>query len=111
MLPPFVMQTVAEAFTAGVAASMLPVMKADCLHAFRAIVCSSYLLSAQPKYELAALFGPVYLPRFPQRSVCTHYNDVCSVAIRYAPAFGVDCNATVPGSAIELYPSSTQVRF
>lgn len=84
---------------------------ADCLTAFRKVVCATMFNKPQPISSLDDVFGTVYLQQFPSRDLCTNYAEQCSWILDVAPSLGIDCTTSYPGwdgNPLYLYGESSQ---
>jgi hypothetical protein len=107
LLPPYVMQTIIESVY-GAAESQLPqFFSSKCLNSQRAVTCAMAFMNPHPLDDLALLFGTVYLPSFPERSLCLDYNAACADQLfTFVPTLRLNCSATT--GHLELFPSSSQ---
>jgi hypothetical protein len=108
LLPPFVLQAIQEQVLASIENMIPRYLSSSCLLAQRKIMCSMFFLSPHADYSLVAMFGgPVYIPSFPQRDVCTQYSTECASMIATAPSAAIDCQTNV-SSTIKFFPTKSQ---
>lgn len=108
LLPPFVMQTVMESAISMYVGYMPKYATSECQTSFREAFCTTLMLNPYPVNDLSFFFGTVYIPSFPEYSICTNYMDKCAAILEIAPAFGLDCNGTVSGATYRSYPTEPQ---
>lgn len=112
MLPPFVAQAYTEAYLAGVFSAVPLVFTRECLTDLRKLFCPLKFLKAQPLSDVAAYFGTVYMPSFPNQQLCLTFQSSCAYLITKVPAFNLACTSmttVVSGANPHVFPNATQV--
>jgi hypothetical protein len=112
MLPPFVAQAYNEAYLAGVFSSVPLVFTRQCLTDLRKLFCPLKFLKARPLSDVAAYFGTVYMPSFPNQQLCLDFQSSCAYLITKVPSFNLACTSmttAVSGAKPHVFPNATQV--
>jgi hypothetical protein len=109
LLPPFVLQAIQEQVLASIENMIPRYLSSSCLLAQRKIMCSMFFLSPHADYSLAAMFGgPVYIPSFPHRDVCTQYHAECATRIASTPSAAIDCETNFSATT-KFFPTEAQL--
>ena len=109
LLPPFVAQYIMEEYLTGLEEKIPTYFPSSCQLAQRELMCSMIFLQPYPNMVLEQYFGPIYLPSFPNESLCLKYHEECPLLVSAVPAMDFNCSATLgPGSSVRLFPARTQ---
>lgn len=109
LLPPFVLQNLVEGMLSSIEAEIPRYLTSSCLVAQREIMCALTMMEPYALDQLHAVFGTVYLPKYPARNLCERYMDSCSALIGVMPQLALNCSQHIsPG--VSLFPTKPQVR-
>lgn len=109
LLPPLVLQTVAEQTVTAIVSAVPKYLTEGCQRAQREVLCSSLFLKPVESDALLSVMGlPLYVPSYPHHNLCERYMQECSVLVENAPILALNCSMLLPGD-VHMYPSAPQV--